>query len=65
MVTINGKNYYSKDDLRVYLGCCEATINKRIAKTNTKGYNIGRKKYYTQEQIQVLVECPSEKKKTN
>lgn len=56
MKTLNGKNYYSKEDLIAIIGCSMVTLNRRIAAAGVKGYNMGHKKYYTPEQMQILAE---------
>jgi len=56
MKTFDNTNYYTKAEAAERIGCSIITLNARICKTQTQGYNFGRQKYYTEAQIKTLAE---------
>lgn len=54
MITIDNQNYFNKVEIAQRLGCCSATINKRIAAAHVEGLYFGKTKYYTEAQIKAI-----------
>lgn len=54
MKVINNVEYYSKAEMSEIIGCSMATINARILKLSIDGAYLGRRKWYTGEQMQAI-----------
>ena len=54
MKEINGIKYYSKAEMSEIIGCSIATINARILALSIDGAYLGRRKWYTEEQMQAI-----------
>lgn len=55
MKTINCINYYDKEEIKNLLGCSSGYLNNRLSKAKIRGCYIGRKMYYTMEQIEAVL----------
>lgn len=56
MKTIDGINYYTKQEAAAIIGCSVNTLNVRIIKAKVDGYYMGHAKHYTEEQVRQLAE---------
>lgn len=56
MKTINGINYYTKQEIAEMIGCAFATISVRISKLGLEGYYLGKCKHFTEEQVKQIAE---------
>lgn len=54
MKEINGTKYYSKAEMSDIIGCSIATINARILAQGIDGAYLGRRKWYTADQMQAI-----------
>ena len=54
MKEINSTKYYSKAEMSEIIGCSIATINARILALNIRGAYLGRRKWYTADEMQTI-----------
>jgi hypothetical protein len=54
MKEINGTKYYSKPEMAEIIGCSIATINARILALSIAGAYLGRRKWYTADEMEAI-----------
>jgi hypothetical protein len=54
MKEINGTEYYSKAEMSEIIGCSIATINARILALSIAGAYLGRRKWYTADEMEAI-----------
>jgi hypothetical protein len=54
MITFEGTDYYTQQEVADYLHGTKATIANKISQSGVQGVRFGRMKYYTKEQVQII-----------